>query len=103
MVSKAQKVIEFQSANPSATPADIAAALGIKRQYVHSVMYMQRKKAGAIKRKPGRPRKVAVKVSLPAVSVPTPQENHTLRLERELAELKTVIRYLEGKLYGASV
>ena len=109
-VTMADKVREHTKANPQASAKEIAQALGTKIQYVHSVWYLDRKKRGAARGKVGRPRKVSRPVKARTLndilSLPkqdSKEDLYTKNLEGEVANLKTVIRYLEGKLYGPSV
>lgn len=121
-VTMADKVREHTKANPKATAKEIAQALGTKIQYVHSVWYLDRKaKKAAGKRKVGRPRKFVTPVveMKPLQREGAPKNGVTLdkihettsnfwqsrceTLEAEVADLKAVIRYLEGRLYGAPV
>lgn len=96
----------------------IANKLGVKPQYVHSVMYAERKKKGIVSTKRGRPRKFVTPVveMAPVKREGEPVKTITLnmpsaelqqirvdQMEREIENLKTIIRYLEGKLYGAPV
>lgn len=99
----------------------IANKLKIKPQYVHSVLYAERKKKGVVSTKRGRPRKFVTPVveMAPVKREGEPVKTITLNtlrqtsadlqrvriehLEREVENLKTIIRYLEGKLYGAPV
>ena len=121
-VTMADKVREHTKANPKATAKEIAQTLGTKIQYVHSVWYLDRKaKKAAGKRKVGRPRKFVTPVveMKPLQREGAPKNGVTLDkiheatiglqkvrsegLEKEIENLRAVIRYLEGKVYGASV
>lgn len=116
-MTMADKVREHTKANPKATAKEIAEALGTKIQYVHTVWYLDRKaKKPAGKRKVGRPRKFVTPVveMKPIQSKAlTPNEiqesvsnfwqSRCETLEAEVADLKAVVRYLEGRLYGPSV
>lgn len=119
-MTMADKVREFTKANPKASAKEIAQALGTKIQYVHTVWYLDRKaKKPAVKRKVGRPRKfvtpvvemmplqrkAAQPVTLDMIHEATIglQQARSETLEREVENLRAVIRYLEGKVYGASV
>lgn len=107
----ADKVRKYAAENPTATAKQIAEALGTKIQYVHSVWYMDRKKRGAARGKIGRPRKVRTlndllgsnKKIVHSPLVPTADEIRMQQLEDKVEDLKVVIRYLEGRLYGAPV
>lgn len=106
----ADKVRKYSADNPTATAKQIAEALGTKIQYVHSVWYMDRKKRGAARGKVGRPRKVSRPMKIRTLDdilgLPkqdNKQDLYIKNLEGEVASLRTVIRYLEGKLYGAPV
>lgn len=110
-MSKAQtiadKVREASKANPDKTAADIAALLGTKRSYVHTVWYMDRKKGRKTSRRVGRPPKT-VQERTSAIDVIKPlntivADDRVKRLEDQIQDLMVVIRYLEGRLYGASV
>ena len=103
------------------TVQQIAERLGVKPQYVHSVLYAERKKKGVVSTKRGRPRKFVTPVveMAPVKREGEPVKTITLnmlrqtsadlqqirvdQMEREIENLKTIIRYLEGKLYGAPV
>lgn len=57
--TKAQQIRDYVAANPNATPTEIAEAMGVNRQYIYTVMYKVKAKAGVKKgKKLGRPRKV---------------------------------------------
>ena len=57
--TKAQQIREYVAANPTATPTQIAESMGVNRQYIYTVMYKVKAKAGVKKgKKLGRPRKV---------------------------------------------
>lgn len=108
----ADKVRKYAAENPTATAKQIAEALGTKIQYVHSVWYLDRKKRGAARGKAGRPRKIGrpAKVQPKVVTLDKIHEttsnfwqSRCETLEAEVADLKAVIRYLEGRLYGAPV
>lgn len=107
----ADKVRKYAAENPTATAKQIAEALGTKIQYVHSVWYLDRKKRGAARGKVGRPRKINKFSDLIAAKnkiihsplIPTPDEIRMQQLEEKVEDLKVVIRYLEGRLYGAPV
>ena len=116
-MSRTQDIIAFKKDNPDRTPAEIAEFLGVKRTLVYSALRKTGKPAG----RRGRPRKFVT----PVVEMPIQRQGHpekntvTLNLlrktsaelqqvridqmEREIENLKTIIRYLEGKLYGAPV
>lgn len=104
-VTMADKVREHTKANPKATAKEIAQALGTKIQYVHSVWYLDRKaKRLAGKRKVGRPAKVRTLNEILALPKQPVKDDWQIKsLEGEVANLKAVIRYLEGRLYGTSV
>lgn len=106
-MTMADKVREHTKANPKASAKEIAEALGTKIQYVHTVWYLDRKaKKPAVKRKVGRPAKVQPKaVTLDMIHEATIglQQARSETLEKEVENLRAVIRYLEGKVYGASV
>lgn len=116
-MTMANKVREYTKANPKASAKEIAQALGTKIQYVHTVWYLDRKaKKPAVKRKAGRPRKFVTPVvemkpiQSKAVTPDEIQESvsnfwqsRCETLETEVADLKAVVRYLEGRLYGPSV
>jgi hypothetical protein len=101
----ADKVRKYAAENPAATAKQIAEALGTKIQYVHSVWYLDRKKKAG-RRKVGRPAKVRTLNDILGLPKQLPENKEALyikNLEGEIASLRTVIRYLEGKLYGAPV
>ena len=57
--TKAQQIREYVAAHPNATPTQVAEAMGVNRQYIYTVMYKVKAKAGVKKgKKLGRPRKV---------------------------------------------
>ncbi len=57
--TKAQQIRDYVAANPNATPTEIAEAMGVNRQYIYTVMYKVKAKAGVKRgKKLGRPRKV---------------------------------------------
>ena len=57
--TKAQQIREYVAAHPNATPTQVAEAIGVNRQYIYTVMYKVKAKAGVKKvKKLGRPRKV---------------------------------------------
>jgi DNA-directed RNA polymerase specialized sigma subunit len=61
--TKAQQIREYALANPKATPAEIAKAMGVNRQYVYTVLWKANtstkvKKHRKVVKKLGRPRKV---------------------------------------------
>lgn len=103
------------------TVQQIAERLGVKPQYVHSVLYAERKKKGAVSTKRGRPRKFVTPVveMAPVKREGEPVKAITLnmlrqtsaelqqaridQMEKQIENLKTIIRYLEGKLYGPPV
>lgn len=107
--SLATKVREVSAANPAMTADEIAKMIGTKKSYVHTVWYMDRKKSKGGKRvfarKVGRPPKAKTIDSADLIE----RANKTLNdvrvthLQSQIADLKVVIRYLEGKLYGAPV
>lgn len=101
------------------TVQQIAERLGVKPQYVHSVMYAERKKKGVVSTKRGRPRKFTGLEMAPVKREGEPVKAITLnmlrqtsaelqqaridQMEKQIENLKTIIRYLEGKLYGPPV
>lgn len=113
----ASKVRELLN-NPTLSAKEIAKKLGTTTQYVHTIAYMDKKKAGTV-RKVGRPRKFVTPVVEMPIQEPPAKNPVTLNLlrqtsaelqqirmdqmEREIENLKTIIRYLEGKVYGAPV
>lgn len=56
--SKAEKIRKYLAQGKTAR--EIANSIGVKPQYVHSIMYNLRRKNGVPKLGPGRPRKNAV-------------------------------------------
>ena len=115
-MSIAQQILDFKKSNPTATPADISTALGVKRTTVYSTLSYHKKNGNRVAKRRGRPRKFVT----PVVEMqPTKVEGVTLdkiraatigmqdmqieRMADEITQLKAVIRYLEGKVYGASV
>lgn len=105
----ADKVREYTKANPKALAKDIAKALSTKTQYVHSVWYLDRKQKGAPAKKIGRPAKARTLNDILALPKQSTKDDWQIKsLEGEIANLKAVVRYLEGRLlegrlYGASV
>jgi len=94
----ANRVRKMRSDNPQMTAKQIAEALGTKISYVHTLAYLDRKAGKKVKRlKILRPR-----VKMEEVSNAIPKGN-TTSLEQEIVSLKAVIRYLESRVYGASV
>lgn len=87
MLSKKTKILRMVEKNPNMSAGEIAEKLNVKRQYVHSVMYLQRKKGNT----------VTVRVA------PVRDESAEVdALRREVADLYAVIRYLERRLKNAS-
>lgn len=98
----AEKIRKYAAENPAAGAADIAKAVGTKVQYVHTVWYLDRKsKKSAVKRKVGRPAKARTLNDI--LGLPNQSDWQIKSLEGEVANLKAVVRYLEGRLYGASI
>ena len=94
----ANRVRKMRSDNPQMTAKQIAEALGTKISYVHTLAYLDRKAGKRVKRlKILRPR-----IKREEVSSAIPNANAT-SLEQEIVSLKAVIRYLESRIYGASV
>ena len=116
-VTMANKVREYTKANPEMSAKDVAKELGTTMQYVHTVWYLDRKgKKDTVKRKVGRPRKFvtpvvemkpiqrkAVTLDMLHKATIGLQQERSETLEKEVENLRAVIRYLEGKVYGASV
>lgn len=119
-MSKSQQILEAKKENPHASASDIAAMLGVKRALVYSALSYHAKKSGKTAAKRGRPRKfVTPVIEMQTIKNDTPVEGLMLdkiraatigvqdmqieRMEDEIKQLKAVIRYLEGKVYGASV
>ena len=115
-MSIAKQIIEFKKSNPTATPTDISTALGVKRTTVYSTLYSQAKKENRVATRRGRPRKFVTPVvemqptkvegvmldKIRAATIGV-QDMQIERMADEITQLKAVIRYLEGKVYGASV
>jgi len=109
-MSKSQQIIQAKKANPNATAAEIASMLGVNRTLVYSALSYHAKKSGKVAKR-GRPRKFVTPVIEVDINQPSPFEVTTRNvmsmqvesLEDEVKQLKAVIRYLEGKVYGASV
>jgi hypothetical protein len=104
----ADKIRQMTKQNPGMNAKQIADSVGSKIQYVHTVWYLDRKgKKTAVKRKIGRPRKVRALNDAPVqglikeVTLPLNKDAQDLR--DEVANLRAIVRYLEGRLYGASV
>ena len=119
-MSIAQQILDFKKSNPTATPADIATALGVKRTTVYSTLSYHKKNGTKVAKRRGRPRKfVTPVVEMQTIKHDTPLEGVMLdkiraatigvqdmqieRMADKITQLKAVIRYLEGKVYGASV
>ena len=113
-ISDAEMARQLKRQNPKMTAKVIGAQIGRKPTYVYAALRFA-KDIQMPKR--GRPRKVkkVVKTEAPTVHEQgitldmIKKANESLKsaqisqLERENSELKAVIRYLEGRLYGASV
>ena len=95
----AQKIVKLMEEKPLLTAAEVAEKLGTKTQYVNSVIYLQRKKAGSSPRKPGRPKKSVTMVVPAGVAVEfNNAQAETIRsLRKEIDELTVVIAYLEHR------
>lgn len=112
------EIIKYLTNNPDAKAADVAQLFGISKPYVYTL----RSKIGKEPKKRGRPRKFVTPVVEmdPVKQEGEPVKTITLKnmirqtsadlqrvrvehLEKEVENLKTIIRYLEGKLYGAPV
>ena len=104
-MSKSKEIVEAHKANPKATPAELAALLGVKRTLVYSALRAYARKNGAVKRKVGRPRKMRVLTppAFPDALAPIKDDARVQRLEQQIVELNAVIRFLEKKVYGASI
>ena len=104
----ANKVREATKDNPGKTAAEIAALLGTKRSYVHTVWYMDRKKGRkSTPRRMGRPPKTAQErtinpVTLDAIKKINEDLNNSRiqKLEAKIQELNTVINFLEARIWG---
>jgi protein-tyrosine-phosphatase len=94
----ASRIRKMRSDNPQMTANQIAEALGTKVSYIYTLAYSDRKSGKKVKRlKILRPR-----IKSEKVSNAIPKGNGT-SLEQEIVSLKAVIRYLESRVYGASV
>lgn len=119
-MSITQQILDFTKSNPTATPTDIATALGVKRTTVYSALAYHKKNGAKVAKRRGRPRKfVTPVIEMKTIKHDDPLEGVTLdkiraatigaqdmqieRMADEITQLKAVIRYLEGKVYGASV
>lgn len=105
--SMADRIREYDKANPGSTAVQVAAALKIKARAVHQVRWLDKKRAvkGApLKR--GRPPKnaVTVKPATPTqgqIIVRTEVGNLHVKVDRltqQNMQLRTVISYLEHQL-----
>jgi len=104
--SKRNAIVAYRIANPNATAKQIVAALGANLQYVYNVLKQERK-GPKIKRKPGRPAKVASPFDAPPVK--RDPEMDRMRnavseharivdgLRKEIEELTIIIAYLEHR------
>jgi hypothetical protein len=104
--SKRNAIVAFRLANPNATAKQIAVGTGANIQYVYNVL-KQEKKGPKIKRKPGRPPKVAAPFDAPPVK--RDPEMDRMRnavgeharivdgLRKEIEELTVIIAYLEHR------
>ena len=113
-ISDTEKARQLKRQNPNMTAKEIAARIGRKATYVYAALRFAKDIPHP---KRGRPRK-AKKVVKPVISQEKPRTLDDIlalpkqaakddwqikSLEGEIANLKVVIRYLEGKLYGAPV
>ena len=108
-LSDTEKARQLKRQNPNMTAKEIAARIGRKVTYVYAALRFAKDIPHP---KRGRPRK-AKKVVKPVISPVTIDvikklsntqlDERIKHLEDQIQELKTVIRYLEGKLYGAPV
>ena len=112
-MTKAHQIREYIRLNPNASAVDVAKALGVKRQYVNSIAFLDKKKKTTPPAKRGRPRKEVVTQESPVVTpVAAPslyQIDRIRKLEQQIVGYRTVISYLEHQLglkdsqYGAAV
>jgi hypothetical protein len=108
--SKRNAIVAFRLANPNATAKQIAVGTGANIQYVYNVL-KQEKKGPKIKRKRGRPAKVAAPFDVPPVK--RDPEMDRMRnavseharivdgLKKEIEELTVIIAYLEHRVAKA--
>lgn len=86
-VPMSKQIISLMKANPHLTPKEVADKLGIKRSYVHSIIYLERRKTGTNPQAKKRVHKVEVAHS--------PIRSEIDGMKRQVAELQLVIAHLE--------
>ena len=104
-----EKARKLKRENPAMTAKEIAERIGRKATYVYAALRFAKDIPHP---KRGRPRK-AKKAEKPVINPVTidvikkfnasASDERIKRLEDQVKDLKTVIRYLEGRLYGTSV
>jgi DNA-binding CsgD family transcriptional regulator len=94
--TKAQQIRDYVAANPNATPTEIAEAMGVNRQYIYTVMYKVKAKAGVKKgKKLGRPRKVTeASENLKRLVDEYKQAKATKKAE---VDLSPALKFLDGR------
>jgi hypothetical protein len=80
-VNKAQKIREYKTANPLATPQAIANALGFKLQYVYTVLHKQKNKTVR-----------HMKKVFKHVAPQAPQVEGATQTERQMAKGQMILR-----------
>ena len=105
-MSMAQKIRDYQQANPTATAKQVAMALNTKPVTVHQTRWLdkQKQKKAAVKQKPKQ-------IKTTAAQLPAPRKgdsvvrNELLSLSKKIGDLqqqnvqfRTVISYLEYQL-----
>lgn len=105
----AERVRQLKRDNPSMTHKQIAERVGRKQTYVASVL---RASKDIPRSNRGRPRKAKKSLNPTTNPVtidfikrlnPSASDDRVKQLEEQIKDLKAVLRYLEGKLYGAPV
>lgn len=111
-MSKAEAIRAIIKENPGMSVKDVAAKVGVRPQYVHGIIYLMRnrkatrpyKKKDAVYTEHTQDNKNAVytapKAAKKDVGVAKSEKPD---LQAKLDEAHAVIRYLERRLYGASV
>ena len=91
-MTKAQQVLKMREENPQVTAAEIARKLKVKRSYVYSVFYLdkRKKRVKEIKEAKAVPMKGEIKL-MPTIS-------REAELRKEIEELTIIIAYLEHRV-----
>lgn len=110
-LSDTEKARKIKRENPAMTAKEIAERIGRKATYVYAALRFAKDIPHPKRGRPRKAKKVvgqkpkAQPVTLGMIHEATVGLNQVRidNLKQEIADLKTVIRYLEGKLYGAPV